>query len=60
MSKDWKKIARANGLAIPDGDLDRIAPALDALEAAFRPLVRDLAPAAEPAVLFKVSAEDAE
>jgi hypothetical protein len=58
MTKDWKKIAQANGLAIPDADLERIQPALDALEAAFRPLVRDLAPALEPAVVFQLSAED--
>ncbi len=60
MTKDWKKIAQANGLAIPDADLERIRPALDALEAAFRPLVRDLTPALEPAVVFQLSAEDGE
>jgi hypothetical protein len=38
MTKDWKKIARASGLTIPAAEVDRIAPALDALETAFRPL----------------------
>lgn len=60
MTKDWKKIARANGLAIPDKDLDRITPALDALESAFRPLAQGLSPEMEPAVIFDVAAEDGE
>lgn len=55
-SKDWKKIARASGLSIPDARLERIAQSLDALEADFRPLARALPPAAEPAVSFHVSA----
>jgi len=56
--KDWKKIARANGLAIPDAALERIAQSLDALEADFRPLVRALPPETEPATVFH--AEDPE
>ena len=42
-------IAKAGGLEIPAGDFDRIAPPLDALEAAFRPLVEDLPYDLEPA-----------
>ncbi len=60
MSKDWKRIAQANGLAIPDEDLDRIRPALDGLEADFRPLVQALKPSEEPAVLFQASPENGE
>ena len=52
MTKDWKKIARASGLAIPDPSLDSIAPTLDALEDDFRPLARALPAAAEPAPIF--------
>jgi hypothetical protein len=52
--KDWKKIARANGLAIPDAALERIAQSLDALEAGFRPLARALPTDIEPAVAFHV------
>ncbi len=52
MTKDWKKIARASGLTIPDAGFERIAPALDSLDAEFRPLVRALPPAAEPAPTF--------
>jgi len=55
--KDWKKIARANGLAIPDAALERIAQSLDALEAEFRPLARALPPDAEPAVVFHADIE---
>jgi hypothetical protein len=55
MSKDWKKIAKASGLAIPDNELDRIAAPLDSLQADFRPLVRALDPAAEPALQFALS-----
>jgi len=45
---DWKAIARARGLHLPDKELDRIARPLAALEAAFRPLVNGLTPACEP------------
>jgi len=62
--KDWKKIARASGLAIPDAALERIAQSLDALEADFRPLARALPPEAEPAIAFHAAmhraTEDAE
>jgi hypothetical protein len=64
LKKDWKKIARANGLAIPDAALERIAQSLDALEADFRPLARALPPETEPAIAFHAAmpaaAEDAE
>ena len=54
--KDWRAIAKAQGLDLSERDLDRIAPPLDALEEAFRPLVRDLTPGIEPAVV--VGAEE--
>jgi hypothetical protein len=47
--KDWKAIARASGLEVSGEELDRIAGPLDALEEAFRPLVKDLAADLEPA-----------
>jgi hypothetical protein len=58
--KDWKKIARANGLAIPDTALEPVARTLDALEADFRPLARALPPDAEPAVAFHAVVGDSE
>jgi hypothetical protein len=50
--KDWKKLARASGLAIPDTELERIAQSLEVLEVSFRPLVRALPPETEPALIF--------
>ena len=54
--KDWRAIAKAGGLDVPDRDLDRIAGPLEALEEAFRPLVQDLRAEDEPATSF--SAEE--
>jgi len=56
--KDWKKIASGHGLNIPETDLDKIAPALDTLEAAFRPLVETIPHDVEPAVTFSIPPED--
>lgn len=50
--KDWTLLAKAAGLDIPDKDLDRIAPPLNALEDAFRPLVQNLTSDEEPAAVF--------
>jgi len=47
---DFKAIARARGLNIPEAELDRIVPTLEALEAAFRPLAADLPPSLEPSI----------
>ena len=58
--KNWKKIAEASQIRIPEADLDRITPALDALEAAFRPLTKDIPHDVEPAVAFYISRETAE
>jgi len=53
---DWKAAARARALDIPDEALDAIAPSLDALEAAFRPLVKLLPREVEPAVILSEAA----
>jgi hypothetical protein len=58
--KDWKKMARANGLAIPDAALERIAASLDALETDFRVLARALPPETEPALAFHADTARAE
>ena len=52
---DWKAMAQARGIAAPD--IDRIAAALDGLEAAFRPLVKDLPPELEPATGLSIEEE---
>lgn len=57
MTKDWKKIAKANGLSIPDEGLERISQPLEGLEASLRPLLRALPPETEPATIFR-AAED--
>jgi hypothetical protein len=57
--KNWKLIAEANQLRIPTPDLERITPALDALEVAFRPLVKTIPDDVEPAVSFYVFPESA-
>ena len=54
--KHWKQIAESAGMAIPD--MDRITPALDALEAAFRPLLKSIPHDAEPPLGFRTSAEE--
>jgi hypothetical protein len=53
---DWKAAAHARELNIPDEALDRIAPALDALETAFRPLVSQLPHEVEPAIILSEAA----
>jgi hypothetical protein len=54
---DFKAIARARGLDIPDADLDRIARTLTALETAFRPLTAELPSSLEPATCICPSVE---
>jgi hypothetical protein len=41
---DWKKIAAALDPPIPEADVENFLPALERLEAAFRPLQRSLTP----------------
>jgi hypothetical protein len=58
--KDWKKIADASELQIPEADFARIAPALDSLEKAFRPLVQALPSTLEPTFIFDIPLEETE
>ena len=51
--KDWRAMAKAAGLAVSDGELDRIAGPLEALEEAFRPLAKELKAEDEPAIAFR-------
>jgi hypothetical protein len=57
--KNWTAIAAASGAAIPADQAERIARPLESLEASFRPLVRSLTFADEPATIFSAG-EDAE
>jgi len=51
--KDWRAIAKAGGI-----EIDSVEP-LEILEAAFRPLVKDLTPGVEPATELRLE-EDGE
>ena len=55
--KNWKAIAAASGFGIPEAELDRIAPALDALDAAMEPLVSGLSPELDPATVLSAPPE---
>ena len=53
---DWIQIARARDLDIPREAVERAAPALEALEAAFRPLAAKLPHDMEPAITLSEAA----
>ncbi len=54
---DWKQAARAMAPEIPEAQLDAIAPALDSLEKAFRPLTAGIDAEDSPAVMFSAFPE---
>ena len=54
---DWKALARARRLDIPEADVEAIAARLDALETAIRPLAAKLTPDQEPALRFHAGVE---
>ena len=51
--KDWKLIAKALGLDISEREVDRLKPALDSLEAVFRPLTAEIPGEVEPALILR-------
>lgn len=55
---DWILLAAARRLGIPDEELERGGPVMEALEASFRPLARSIPLEVEPAVLFQCPPED--
>jgi hypothetical protein len=55
--RDWKSIATASGSTFSDKELDAIAQPLEALEAIFSPLAKDLSPDLEPSTEFRVEAD---
>jgi hypothetical protein len=58
MTRKWSLIAEALNLDIPEENLAKLQPALDALEAAFRPLLQHLPHETEPAVMFHCRPEE--
>lgn len=57
MARDWTAAAAAHAPDIPADQIARITPSLDALEAAFRPLVARIPLDAEPAPVMLVARE---
>ncbi|HUS07968.1 MAG TPA: hypothetical protein VMZ52_16815 [Bryobacteraceae bacterium] len=56
--EDWKAVATARGLAIPEEDLTRLLPVMDALAASFRPLLEALPEDSDTAVNFTAEAPE--
>jgi hypothetical protein len=54
---DWKAIAAARKLDIPADAIERITPSMNALEAAFRPLVAKIPFDVEPAYVLMIEPE---
>lgn len=55
--KNWVGIAQAHGLTLSEGELDRIAQPLTALEETFRPLVKQLTADLEPDLELHLAGE---
>jgi hypothetical protein len=55
--RDWKSIAKASGSTLSGKELDGVAQPLEALEAIFSPLTKDLPPDLEPSIEFRVEAD---
>jgi len=56
--KNWKQVAAGLDAGLSEAEVELITPALDALEAAFRPLAEALPYEAEPAVAFEAAPEE--
>ncbi|MGI8991280.1 MAG: hypothetical protein ACR2I2_17080 [Bryobacteraceae bacterium] len=50
--QDWKSIAIAKRLGMPESDLDLIVPVLEALDASFRPLIATIPIDIEPSIIL--------
>jgi hypothetical protein len=60
MSRDWKAAAAAFAPDVPQEQLEKIIPALEALDAAFQPQLANLPPETEPACVLLVAREKEE
>jgi hypothetical protein len=52
--KNWRLIASGMNLGIPETNWELLAPVMDDLEAAFRPLISLIPFETEPAVIFQL------
>ena len=50
---DWKQLANSRALSIPEDQLERIAPILEALDKSFRQIANDLADELGMAIDFR-------
>jgi len=57
---NWKLLVKAQELAISDQEVDQIQASMDALEAAFRPLIGRISSYVEPALIFRCLPEEKE
>ena len=57
MTRDWKSAAAAFAPGIPAEQFEKITPALDGLDAAFRPLVAKIPFETEPAYVLLLARE---
>jgi hypothetical protein len=58
--RDWKQIAAAFAPDIPEADLARVIPALDALEGVFRPIMHQTPHETEPAYTLVITKTQSE
>jgi len=58
MPKNWKAIAAALNVQIPDSDMEKIEASLNSLDNAFQPLLENLPHDTEPAVMFRCHLEE--
>ena len=56
--RDWKALAKAQGIDIPADELERAVTPLNEMEEIFRSLVPELTPETEPAFDVRLEAEE--
>jgi hypothetical protein len=56
--RDWKAIAKAQGIEIPPEELDRTVAPLNEMEEIFRSLVPELSPDIEPAFDVRLEVDE--
>ena len=56
--KDWKLLASALDLDIPEAEMERVKASLDAVETAFRPLADTIPLETEPAYVLLLPPEE--
>ena len=55
--KNWKLLAEASGLGIPEADLERLVPPLQGLDEAFRKVATSFPPDTDSAQIFDAGTE---